>query len=310
MIDMRRNIIKTLPALVLMAVLSGCGKDTFDKPDYYTRVASTEFGQQVVDGSGSSISHVKTDSVANLMDGVTLLNMGYLNAASHAVQMYVYKIELAPAMVKVSLPDDASKVEKVQKMTEQAMAIENKGTYLVMGGISGSAFTSDSGVPKGILYHNGKGVSTNMGKDAAFFAIMKDGAAVCMEADQFDSKKDKITEGLSGTSMIMKNGYVLSGTETTETARTAVGVDESGSTVYLVVVDGGSFFYSNGISGSDMAQILKGCGAFNAMTLNSGNNVTAFVRNENAVEMFEVVNRPSNMGLEEAVGNGLVIVQY
>ena len=56
--------------------------------------------------------------------------------------------------------------------------------------------------------------------------------------------------------------------------------------------------------------VYLGCGAFNAMTLNSGNNVTAFVRNENAVEMFEVVNRPSNMGLEEAVGNGLVIVQY
>lgn len=307
---MKNIIIKTISAAMLMTALSGCGKDTFDKPDYYTRTASTEFGQKVVDGSGSCISHVKTDNETKLMDGVTLLDMGWLNAASHAMQMYIYRIELAPAMVKVSIPDDGTKVEKTQKMTEQAMAIENNATYLVMGGISGSAFTADSGAPKGILYRNGKAISSKLDKDAAFFAIMKDGAAVCLEAEEFDSKKDKITEGLSGPAMILKNGYVLGESDATETARTAVGVDEGGNTVWLAAVDGGDFFYSNGIGCADMAQILKGCGAYSAMTLNTGNNVTAFIRNENAVEMFEVINKPSNMGLEAEVGNGLVIVQY
>lgn len=305
-----KTIIKTLPALLLVAALSGCGKDSFDKPDYYTRTASTQFGQEVVDGSGSCISHVKTDKVTELMEGVTLLDMGYLNASSHAMQIYVYKVELAPAMVKVSIPDDGTKVEKVQKMTEQAMTVENKGTYLVMGGISGGAFTAEVGTPKGMLYHNSKAISADMGKDAAFFAIMKDGTAICLEADQFSSKKDKITEGVSGASMLLKNGYVLSGTDATTTARTAVGVDELGGTVYLAVVDKGTFFYSNGISCDDLANILKGCGAYNAMTLDSGNNVTAFIRNENSVDMFEVVNQPSNMGLEAPVGNGLVILQY
>lgn len=293
-----------------MIALSGCGKDSFDKPEYYTRTASTEFGQMVVDGSGNCISHVKTDTVTRIMDGVTLLDMGYLNAASHAMQMYIYKIELTPAMVVVSVPDDGTKVEKTQKVTEQAMAIENNAKYLVMGGISGSSFTDGTGAPKGILYHNGKAISSKTNNEEAFFAIMRDGSAVCMEAEEFDSKKDKITEALSGSAMIMKNGYVLSESDATETARTAVGVDEGGNTVYLAVIDGGDFFYSNGISNSDMAQILKGCGAFNAMTLNTGNKVTAFVRNENAVDMFEVINKPSNMGLEAEVGNGLVIVQY
>lgn len=307
---MKKIIMNTLSAAMLMVLLGGCGKDSFDKPDYYTRTASTEFGQMVVDGSENCISHVKSDKETKLMDGVTLLDMGWLNAASHAMQMYIYRIELAPAMVKVSVPDDAAKVEKTQKMTEQAMAIENKATYLVMGGISGSAFTAGSGAPKGLLYHNGKAISSKMDKDAAFFAIMKDGAAICLEAEQLDVKKDKMTEGLSGPAMILKNGYVLSESDATETARTAVGVDEGGNTVYLAVVDGGDFFYSNGIGCSDMARVLKGCGAYNAMTLNTGDNVTAFVRNENAVELFEVINKPSNNGLEAEVGNGLVIVQY
>ncbi len=309
MIHMGNNI-KTLFVLQLTILLCGCGKSTFDKPDYYTRTASTQFGQQVVDGSGDCISHVKTDREIELMDGVTLLDMGYLNSDSHAMQVYVYRAELVPAMIKVSVPDDAAKVEKVQKMTGQALAVENKGTYLVMGGISGSVFTADTGTPKGILYHNGKAVSAKIGKDAAFFAILKDGAAVCLEADQFDSKKDKIVEGLSGSSMLLKNGYILSETDEKAVARTAVGVDESGMTVYLVAVDGGNFFYSNGISCTDLANILKGCGAYNAMALNTGDNVTAFVRNENSVELFEVINQPSNMGLEAAVGNGLLIVQY
>lgn len=307
---MKNIIVKTFPSILLCAALSGCGKDGFDQPDYYSLTASTKFGQEVVDGSGSCISHVKTDKETRLMDGVTLLDMGWLNSASHAMQMYIYKIELAPAMVKVSLPDDATKVEKVQKMTEQAMAIENKGTYLVMGGVSGGSFIADTGLPKGMLYHNSKAVSSKLDKDEAFFAIMKDGAAVCVEAEEFDRRKDKITEGVSGPAMILRSGYVLSESDATETARTAVGVDEAGSIVYLAVVDGGDFFYSNGISSSDMAKILKGCGASDAMTLNTGNNVTAFVRNENSDELFEVINKPSNMGLEAAVGNGLVIVQY
>lgn len=306
---MKNNIFKTFSAMMLGAALCGCGKDSFDKPDYYTRKASTEFGQAVVDGSADCISHVKTDTETSVMEGVTLLSMGYLNADSHAMQMYVYKIELAPAMVKICVPDDGTKVEKVQKLTEQAMAIENKGTYLVMGGISGGAFTSDSGLPKGLLYHNGKAYSSNIGKDEAFFAIMKDGSAVCLEADEFAIKKDKISEGVSGTSMILHNGYVLSETDAAAAARSAVGVSEDGSTVFLAVVDGGDFFYSNGISGSGMADILKGCGAADAMLLDKGNNVSAFCRDENSLELFSVINKPGNMGLEEPIGNGIVILQ-
>lgn len=307
---MKNIIIKTISAAILCSTLLGCGKDSFDKPDYYTLTASTEFGQQIVDGSGNCITHVKTDNETRLMDGVTLLDMGWLNSASHAMQMFVYKVELAPAMIKVSTPDNAGKVEKTQKMTEQAMAIENKGTYLVMGGISGSAFKAEAGTPEGILYSNGKAISSKMGKDGAFFAIMKDGAAVCLEAEEYESRKSKITEGMSGPAMILKNGYVLAESDAKETARTAVGVDEAGSTVFMVAVDGGDFFYSNGISSGAMAHILKGCGAHNAILLNTGDNVTAFYRNENSVDLFEVINKPSNMGLEEEVGNGLVIVQY
>ena len=82
-----------------------------------------------------------------------------------------------------------------------------------------------------------------------------------------------------------------------------------GMTVYLVVVDGGDYYYSNGITNSDMANLMKGCGASNAMILNTGNNVTAFGRDEDSIDIFNVINKPSNKGLEAPIGNGLVILQ-
>ena len=307
---MKHIIVKFTSAALMLAVAFGCGKDEFDKPDYYTRSASTEFGQMIVNGSEDYITHVKYDTQTKIMDGVSLLSMGYLNSSSHAMQMYIYRIELAPAMVQVCVPGDDMKFSTSEKLTAQAAAIENQGTYLVMGGISGSAFSADTGAPKGLLYHNGKAHTSKIGTDKAFFAIMKDGSAQCLEASEFDSRKDKITEGVSGSSMLLQNGYILAQTDADATARTAVGVDEGGNTVFLVAVDGGDFFYSNGISCDDLAKVLKGCGACNAMTLNKGDNVSAFQRNEDSLNLFEMINKPSNMGLEPSVGNGLVILQY
>lgn len=308
-----KNIFRNSVAVVLMsAALYGCGNDEFIKPDYYTTEASTNLGQSIVDGSEGYISHVKSDKETKVMDGVTLLDMGYLNSDSHAMQMYLYKVELAPATIKMSTPDDLDKIEKVQKLTEQAAAIENKGNYLVMGGISGGAFDAATGQPVGLLYHNGKAIGSGFGKKnehSAFFAMMRDGSAVCSESESFANRKDKVKEAVSGTSLILKSGYILSDIDADSKARSAVGVDEFGTTVYLIVVDGGNFFYSNGIGSSDLARLLKGAGAYDAMILDAGNNVSAFWRNENSANMFEVINRPSNMGLEAEIGNGIVILQ-
>lgn len=310
MTDMKNIIIKTLSAAVLFSALAGCGKDSFDKPDYYSLKAETKFGQQVVNGAAGYVTHVKTSPEAKIMDGVTLLKLGFLDRSSHAMQAYIYKVEIGAALVKVSTPDNSNTIVKTQKLTQQAAAIENTGKYLVMGGISGGAFNAETGAPNGVLYHDSKAISAKFGKDqAAFFAVMKDGSAVCLDTLQFAAKKSKVTEAVSGTALILKDGYVLSETGASATAKAAVGVDAEGMTIYLAVVDGGDFFYSNGITNSDMANLMKGCGAANAMILNSGNSVSAFGRDENSIDLFDLINKPSNMGLEEAIGNGLVILQ-
>ena len=77
---------KHISYFVLLTLLTtACGDDAFDRPDYYDRTASTRLGQQLVDGSGDYIGHVKNDSETRPVQGVSLLRMGYLNAKGQAM---------------------------------------------------------------------------------------------------------------------------------------------------------------------------------------------------------------------------------
>lgn len=296
--------------LALSALLAtACGDDTFERPDYYDRTASTRLGQQLVDGSGDYIGHVKSDSETRPVQGVSLLRMGYLNARGQAMQLFLYKVSLGYISIRVTLPGDRYEAGALEKLPEQAAALENKSVYTVWGAVSGGLFGSD-GRPVGILYH--EGVALKESADAAsggFFAILDDGQAVCLATDAYPSAKQRILEAVGGEVQLLENGYQLSQSSSTATARTAVGVSEDGGEVYLLTVDGGDFYYSNGISCDDMAMLMKGCGAYNALTLNSGQNVTAVWRNERLGTLFDLLNKPANKGLEAPVANGLAIVE-
>lgn len=295
--------------LILMSVSSFCCcNDEFARPDYYSLDALTEMGQTVVDGAEGYITHVKSDYVQEVMEGVSLLSMSFLNSSSHAVQMYIYKVDLDSALVQVGLPDNELSYETPQKSTLQAKAVEDKGTYLVMGGISGGAFDDGNGKPKGILYHKGICLMDNQKDNAAFFAVL-DSVSVCLDTADYVALKSGIKEAVGGTAMLLKNGYVMPESDATGLARTAVGTGDDGKTVYLVAVDGGDFFYSNGIGLGDLGRVMKACGATEAMSLDSGNNVTAFRRDEMSDDLFLLLNRPSNNGLEAPVGNTLLILQ-
>jgi exopolysaccharide biosynthesis protein len=115
--------------------------------------------------------------------------------------------------------------------------------------------------------------------------------------------------GYSGTAHLLQNGYVLGQTDNSTLARAAVGISEDGNEVYLLVVDGGDFFYSNGIGCNDLALLMKGCGAHDALAISSGNNVTAVWRNMRSENLFDLLNKPANKGVEAPIAGGILIVQ-
>lgn len=282
---MKKHILTTAILGILAFAAVSCNSDEFEKPDYYQQVASTKLGQQIVDGSSDYIAHVKNDVQTKVAQGVTRIDMSYLNQKGHAMQMFLYKVSLGPVSLIVST---ANTSEKTDLLTSMCTEVENQGKYTVLGAISGG---------------------NALGKGDVFFATLNDGSAVCLPASEYDSVSSKITMGYSGTAHLLQNGYVLGQTDNSTLARAAVGVSENGNEVYLLVVDGGDFFYSNGIGCNDLALLMKGCGAHDALAISSGNNVTAVWRNMRSENLFDLLNKPANKGIEMPIAGGILIVQ-
>lgn len=282
---MKKHILKTTILGVLAFAAVACNSDEFEKPDYYQQVASTKLGQQIVDGSSDYIAHVKSDVQTKVAQGVTRIDMGYLNQNGHAMQLFLYKVSLGPVSLIASTANTA---EKTDLLTSMCIEVENQGKYTVLGAISGG---------------------NALGKGDVFFATLNDGSAVCLPTSEYEAVSSKITMGYSGTAHLLQNGYVLGQTDNSTLARVAVGVSEDGNEVYLLVVDGGDFFYSNGIGCNDLALLMKGCGAHDALALASGNNVTAVWRNMRSENLFDLLNKPANKGVEAPIAGGILIVQ-
>ena len=264
---MKKHILTSAILGVLAFGAVSCNSDEFKKPDYYLQEASTKLGQQIVDGSSDYIAHVKTDVQTKVAQGATRIDMSYLNQNGHAMQLFVYKVSLGPVSLIAATP---TTTEKTDLLTSMCGDIENQGKYTVLGGITGG---------------------NALGKGDVFFATLKDGSAVCLPTSEYASVSADITMGYSGTAHLLQDGYVLGQTDNTTSARAAVGVSEDGNEVYLLVVDGGDFFYSNGIGCNDLALLMKGCGASDALALNAGNTVTAVWRNMRSENLFDLLNK-------------------
>lgn len=282
---MKKHILTSAILGVLAFGAVSCNSDEFKKPEYYLQEASTKLGQQIVDGCSGYIAHVKNDVQTKVAQGATRIDMSYLNQNGHAMQLFVYKVSLGPVSLIAATP---TTTEKTDLLTSMCGDIENQGKYTVLGGITGG---------------------NALGKGDVFFATLKDGSAVCLPTSEYASVSADITMGYSGTAHLLQDGYVLGQTDNTTSARAAVGVSEDGNEVYLLVVDGGDFFYSNGIGCNDLALLMKGCGASDALALNAGNTVTAVWRNMRSEDLFDLLNKPANKGVEAPVAGGILIVQ-
>lgn len=282
---MKKHIFTSVVLGILAFAAVSCNSDEFEKPEYFQQVASTKLGQQIVDGATDYIAHVKKDVQTKVAQGVTRLDMSYINQNGHAMQLFLYKVSLGPVSLIAST---ANTTEKTDLLTNMCIEVENQGKYTVLGAINcGNA----------------------LGKGDVFFATLKDGSAVCLPTSEYASVSANVTMGYSGTAHLLQDGYVLGQTDNSTLARTAIGVAEDGNEVYLLVVDGGDFFYSNGIGCKDLATLMKGCGAHNALALASGNNVTAVWRNMRSANLFDLLNKPANKGVEASIAGGILIVQ-
>ncbi|GEL77713.1 phosphodiester glycosidase family protein [Tenuibacillus multivorans] len=110
-----------------------------------------------------------------------------------------------------------------------------------------------------------------------------------------------VNDGQVARDMIPSNSVAR-----TKAPRTAVGINEDGSKVYLITVDGRQVGYSEGMSLIDFANYLEGLGIEHALNLDGGGSTTMVAREYGDVYP-SVMNSPSG-GYERSVINGLFAI--
>lgn len=143
---------------------------------------------------------------------------------------------------------------------------------------------------------NGVTVLVGVGKGARRLATLKKGSPVTVSYGLDNPAR----VALSGSTVILEDGKILGGDPVLH-PRTSIGVDATGTRVFVVTIDGRTS-QSIGMTLGDVAQILRRLGATDALNLDGGGSSTMMARP--AGQPVRTVNQPSD-GRQRRVPNGL-----
>ena len=157
----------------------------------------------------------------------------------------------------------------------------------------------DPASPKGFAMSNGT-IYSQISDEKAPMLILRGKRQADIGYFQGDGK-----HVISGSELLVDNGKVVPGLGTGKRhPRTAVGVNQAGTKLIIVVVDGRQPGYSDGATLTELAEILVENGAFRAMDLDGGGSSTLVMADENGKAV--VLNSPVHLGipgLERPVAN-------
>lgn len=279
----------------------------------YKAEAKTETGARLVENT-DLIATVFEDSSYEVTEGVQATEMFYFSMKGYAMHMFIFEVDLAnPAVtLKVGTPN-GNDLPAMQTVREQINYFDTPEST-VWGAVNGSFFNTSVGTPHGLMYRNGSFVRLYTSAYPNFFALTKDKKGVVADDTAYEELKDNIEEALGGGVMLTRRGSLVSQTEEVASInpRTCVGVSEDGKTVWLMVVDGRNYHYSNGMTYEELGKCMIALGASNALNLDGGGSSTFLVRNSSASDVdepFDLRNWPAdNGGQERAIGNSLLIL--
>ena len=305
--------------LLCVWLLAACdNSNAFDEYAKFDTTAQTAWGQSIVDGSNGYVAHVKSDRTYNLADGVDVLEMAFLADDGLAMQLFLFKIALSDKIpLRTTLADDKNQVGTGQTIMKQLEAMRKNGRK-VLGGTNADFFNTTTFIPYGVCWRDGVCVKSSFSReDCNVFVISTDNEAFCLTTEEYAQFKadGKIREAVCGRStLLLKNGEQLDQSGNTMPVakmepRTAIGVSQDGKEVYLMVVDGRNFYYSNGADLLDLMNLMSACGASDALNLDGGGSST-FIARDGAEGELKLLNWPTDQGgVMRKVATGLAIVE-
>lgn len=283
----------------------------------------SEIGKALVANTGY-IASIYKDTSYVLHSGVEVTELSYLSNAGRSMRTFWYKIDLNDPAITLECitplgkPEVGARQEVLSSMLSHA---DRKG-HKVIGGTS-SDFGGGAG-PQGVYWAGGKCLKSNFiplkDRPRCFVYINKDetvGMGYEAEYKEFiDNNKDKVSEIFCGSPRLIAGGKISIDTpndlDSESHPRTAIGLIPEKKIVYLMVVDGRRYDYSNGMHLDILANVFSAIGCTEALNLDGGGSSTFIVGAEGKYgdpKRFIVKNWPNdNGGQERALNNGLAIV--
>jgi hypothetical protein len=174
-------------------------------------------------------------------------------------------------------------------------AQKNEGGFALPGGYK----TNQWALVEGPAVSNGKVWSKSLKPRPAL--VVRQGGKVGIE--QVSVPEADLQQVISGNVMLVAKGKAVKNDNSARHPRTAVGVDEKGTKLVILVVDGRNPGVSVGMTYGDLADEFIRLGCFSAINLDGGGSTSMVMREPNA-DTWKIINRPSD-GKERAVANVL-----
>jgi exopolysaccharide biosynthesis protein len=185
----------------------------------------------------------------------------------------------------------------------------------VVGGANADFFSLENGTPLGLLVVDGHMLTPPGPQPVLAF----DSSGV-PHIDVF--KREGMTllpfhplEAVGGRPRLLRDSLIVVEVDTIGKAsffgrnpRTAAGIARGGKRLIIAVIDGRQTPYSDGMSLRETAALMQALGARDAINLDGGGSSTLVVADPAMSGALRIANRPSDKGVERAVGDALAIV--
>ena len=186
---------------------------------------------------------------------------------------------------------------------------------VVLDGLRAGRITTIDTLTTGVAIQPGQAVLVGRGSDARAALLARgvgDSVRVRVALRPFHPM-----EALGGRPLLVRDSAIVAGLDTAGGSafaaarhpRTAVGIARDGRRLLLVVVDGRQKPYSDGMTLRELADVMRGLGARDAINLDGGGSTTMVHAEPGNAGPLRVANRPSDPAGERPVGDALAIVR-
>lgn len=306
------------------ALLAFAACEEYDQQvEYPVAEPKSEIGKQLVKNT-NYIYSIYNDVSYKVHPAVEVTELAYLNNEGRSMRTFWYKIDLTDPDISLEciIPNNKPSVLGQPEQLSSMLSHVDRAGHKVLGGIN-SDFGGGAG-PQGVYWMGGNVVKEKFipleNRPRCFVSISKDKKVdIKTEAEYanyVEAYGDKMSEVFCGSPRLIVDGKidiaVPNDLDDESHPRTAIGVMPDKTTVYLMVVDGRRYTYSNGMYLQVLAETFLALGCHQALNLDGGGSSTFIVAKDGEYgdrARFEVKNWPNdNGGVERGLYNGLAII--